>query len=527
MPISAETLPHKAPSLLDALVPVVTLLSLLSISVYFFGADSSSGANQISLFIASGIAMLVAVKNGWRWKELEAAIAAGVSSTVNAILILLMVGALIGAWVVAGTVPAMIYYGLKLIDPGAFYITTCIVCALASLSIGSSWSVIGTIGLGLFGVATSLGISQEITAGAIISGAYFGDKMSPLSDTTNLAPAVAGTDLFTHIRHMTWTTIPSISIALVLYALLGIGIDVDPSSTEVTQKLLILEDMFKVGPHLLSPILVVVFLAIRKFPALPAMMLSTLAGIVLALIFQRELLLTFMVTENLGDTGVIVKGIWTALFNGYSASTADSELNGLLSVGGMSSILSTVWLIVSALMFGAIMDCAGLLRRLICGLTTAAKSSGSLIVTAVLTCIGVNIIAADQYISIVFPARMYQLEFKKRKLAPENLSRVLEDAGTVTSPLVPWNTCGAFINNILGISAFAYAPYCFFNLLSPAISSIYGIANVKITRIEEVRHESDYRPGTGNAKENWVYRDTYPSEALSGANAEPGASRVP
>jgi len=486
--------PPKAPSLLDALIPVIALLILLSLSVYFFGSDSSGGANQIALFIASGVAMLVAIKNGWRWHQLEKAISGGVSSTVNAILILLMVGALIGAWVVSGTVPAMIYYGLKLIDPGAFYVTTCFVCALASLSIGSSWSVIGTIGLGLFGVASSLGISPEITAGAIISGAYFGDKMSPLSDTTNLAPAVAGTDLFTHIRHMSWTTVPSITIALALYAWLGLDINVEVSSLEVTKKLQIIDDIFNVGPHLLSPILLVIFLAIRKFPALPAMMLSTLAGIFLALIFQRDLLLTFMISENMSDTGVIITGVWTALFNGYTASTADADLNGLLSVGGMSSILSTVWLIVSALMFGSIMDCAGLLRRLTTSLMSMASTSGSLIVTTALTCIGVNIIAADQYISIVFPARMYQLEFKKRQLAPENLSRVLEDTGTVTSPLIPWNTCGAFIHGVLGISAFVYAPYCFFNLISPVMSTIYGLVNFKITRLEE--HDEDQSEGS-------------------------------
>ncbi|MFT4670781.1 MAG: NhaC family Na+:H+ antiporter [Pseudohongiellaceae bacterium] len=504
--------PTNPPSLFDALIPVITLIILLALSVYLFGPESSSGANQIALFIASGIAILIAIKNGWRWHELEIAIAGGVSSTVNAMLILLTVGALIGAWVISGTVPAMIYYGLKLIDPGAFYLTTCIVCALASFSIGSSWSVIGTVGLGLFGAATSLGISPEITAGAIISGAYFGDKMSPLSDTTNLAPAVAGTNVFTHIRHMMWTTVPSITIALAIYAFLDLGIDVQSSTVEVTKKLLILENTFKIGPHLLTPILVVLLLALRKFPALPAMMISTLAGLVVALIFQRDLLLTFMVADNLSDTGIMVKGIWTALFNGYTATTVDTELNELLAVGGMSSILSTIWLIISALTFGSIMDRAGLLQRLITGLMSRVKSSGGLIVNTVLTCIGVNIVAADQYISIVLPARMYQLEFKKRNLAPENLSRVLEDAGTVTSALIPWNTCGAFIYGILGISAFAYAPYCFFNLISPVMSSIYGLMNFKITpialeseRVEQNTLEADSKARTIRLKHQAIH----------------------
>lgn len=475
----------KAPSMLDALLPVITLIILLSASVYFFGENASSGANQIALFIASGVAIIVAAKNGSVWPEIESAISQGVSATVNAMLILLTVGSLIGAWIVSGTVPTMIYYGLKLIDPSAFYVTTCIVCALASLSIGSSWSVIGTIGLGLFGVATSLGISPEITAGAIISGAYFGDKMSPLSDTTNLAPALAGTDLFTHIRHMAWTTGPSFIIALILYTFLGFGLDIKASALEIGQKLELLENIFSVGPHLLFPILVVLFLAVRKFPALPAMMISTLTGVVMALLFQQDLLSTFAVAENLSDLAIVLKGIWISLFDGYTATTPDKDLNDLLSRGGMSGMLSTIWLVISALMFGAIMEQAGLLRRLIRGVMSMATTSGSLIVTTVLTCIGVNVVAADQYISIVLPARMFKVEFRKKKLAPENLSRVLEDAGTVTSPLVPWNTCGAFIYGVLGVSAFAYAPYCFFNLLSPIMSSIYGIVNFKITPLDE------------------------------------------
>ncbi len=479
------------PSLLDALTPLMVLIVLLSLSVYFFGEDASSGANQIALFIAAGVAMLVAAKNGHRWKELEQAVASGTAVTVNAMLILLTVGALIGSWIVSGTVPTMIYYGLKLIDPSAFYITTCIVCALASLSIGSSWSVIGTIGLGLFAVATSSGLSPEITAGAIISGAYFGDKMSPLSDTTNLSSAVSGTELFTHIQYMLWTTVPAITIALVLYGVLGLAVDPSTLNLDVNQKLLLLEENFNIGMHLLLPLLVVFFLAIKKVPALPATMLSTLVGVIFALIFQQELLVNFFKADNLGDAATMLKSVWTALFNGYTATTPDAELNELLSRGGMSSILNTTWLVISAMLFGSIMDHAGLLRRLITGLLSLAKTSGSLIVSTVFTCIGVNVIAADQFISIVLPARMYQSEYKNRKLAPQNLSRTLEDAGTATSPLIPWNTCGAFISGILGISAFAYAPYCFFNLLSPLMSIFYGISNFKLVPLEEAGSEAD------------------------------------
>jgi Na+:H+ antiporter, NhaC family len=485
------------PSLLDALIPLMTLIVLLACSVYLYGDDSSSGANQMSMFVAAGIAMLVAIKNGYRWKEIEQIIASGTAVTINAMLILLTVGALIGSWIISGTVPTMIYYGLKLINPNAFYITTCIVCALASLSIGSSWSVIGTIGLGLLGVANTLGVSPEITAGAIISGAYFGDKMSPLSDTTNLAPAVAGTDLFTHIQHMTWTTVPAISIALVMYGLLGLSIDPANLNVDVSQKLLLLEERFNAGVHLLLPILVVLFLGIIRFPALPALMLSTVVGVVFALIFQQELLRNFIQADNLSTVALIWKGVWTVLVSGYTASTPDAELNELLSRGGMYSILNTVWLIISAMMFGSIMDRVGLLQRLITGIMSSARSAGSLIATTVLTCVGVNIVAADQYISIVLPARMYQDEFSKRKLAPQNLSRALEDGGTATSVLVPWNTCGAFVGGVLGISAFAYAPYCFFNLLSPLVSIIYGIIHFTITPLSENKtneQERDFMP---------------------------------
>lgn len=368
----------KDPSMLDAFIPLLVLILLLASSTYFFGSESSSGANQIAMFIASGVAILIAIKNGHRWSALEHSIAHGVSVTVNAVLILLMVGAVIGSWIISGTVPTMIYYGLKLINPNAFYITTCVVCALASLSIGSSWSVIGTIGLGLFGVGTSFGLSPEITAGAIISGAYFGDKMSPLSDTTNLSPAVAGTDLFTHIGHMVWTTVPAILIALVIYGFLGWGIEVEATAAEINSKLDHLDQMFKVGPHLLLPILVVIVLALNKFPAFPAMLLSTLAGLVIAVIFQQDVLLSFAKpfteSNDTSDALVMIKGIWIVLFDGYIASTSDAEMNMLLSRGGMSAILNTVWLVISAMMFGSIMDHAGLLKRLISGLMRFATT---------------------------------------------------------------------------------------------------------------------------------------------------------
>ena len=469
-----------APSLLDSFIPLFVLMVLLASSVYFFGEDSIAGPTQIALFASSGVAILMAMKNGHNWSKMENSIAGGVSITINAILILFMVGAVIGSWIISGTVPAMIYYGLQLISPRFFYISTCIVCGLSALCIGSSWSVIGTIGLGLFGVASSFGLSPEITAGAIISGAYFGDKMSPLSDTTNLAPAIAGTELFTHIRNMMWTTVPAFAIALIIYGILGFQVDAPSPLYEINQKLDYLENTFHVGPHLLLPPLLVLVLAVKRFPAFLAMLLSVLFGIIIAVIFQRDLLLTFIIDANSSNFEIIIKGVWTSLFDGYTATTPDAELNDLLSRGGMAGIRNNVWLVISAMMFGAIMEHAGFLQRLIRGAMSLVHSTGSLILTTVITCISVNVVAADQFISIVLPGRIYQVEYKKRNLAPQNLSRVLEDAGTVTSPLVPWNTCGAFISSVLGITAFTYAPYCFFNILCPVISVVYGFLNFRI-----------------------------------------------
>lgn len=468
------------PTLPEALLPVLFLVIALSSSVYLFGEDSSYGPNQIALFAASGLTLILAWRRGFKWAELERAMAESVGSTVNAILILLVVGALIGSWILSGTVPAMIYYGLLLIDPSAFYITACVVCALSSLAIGSSWSTIGTVGLALVGMASALGLPLGITVGAIVSGAYFGDKMSPLSDTTNLAPAIAGGDLFTHIRHMMWTTFPAIAIAMTVYGLLGLGIEGRGDDQRLAAMLPVLKTQFSIGPHLLLPVCVTVFLAIRKVPALPAMMLTTVTGILFAFLFQREVMAAFAGGDGFG---ALVTAQWTVLFAGFEAQTGDQVLNELLSRGGMSGMLTTVWLVISAVTFGALLERLGLLQRLVAGILASARSSGGLIVATVLSCIGTNIVAADQYISIVVPGRAYRLEFRRRGLAPENLSRALEDAGTVTSPLVPWNTCGAFIFGVVGVSAFVYAPYCFFNLISPVLSAIYGVVNFKIVRL--------------------------------------------
>ncbi|WP_417320844.1 Na+/H+ antiporter NhaC [Emcibacter sp.] len=475
----------REPSLLDAIIPVFFLIALLTTSVLLYRDNSSYGPNQIALILAGGVALLIGWKNGVSWRTMEQAISRGIGNTVGALLILLMVGGLIGTWILAGTVPAMIYYGLQVINPSVFYFTACILCAITSISIGSSWTTASTIGIGLIGISSGLGLSVEITAGAIISGAYFGDKMSPLSDTTNLAPAVTGTDLFTHIRHMMWTTGPAIVISLILFLIIGLGQEPVQGDISIEGRLLILDENFSIGPHLFLPMAVVFFLAYRKYPAFPILLFGTILGAVMALIFQQQTILRFVGDTGMWDGISLFKGVWTAMFDGYSSVTGNEELDELLSRGGMANMLNTIWLIMCAITFGSIMEKLGMLRKLVVGVLGLAKSTGSLILVTALTCIGINIVAMDQYIAIVLPGRMYRIEFERRKLAAKNLSRILEDTATVTSVLVPWNTCGAFMSATLGVMTFAYAPYCFFNLISPVISVIYGYTNFKIAPLED------------------------------------------
>ena len=474
----------KEPTLIDALIPVVSLILMLFLSVILFGSDSSSGPNQIVLTLGAAIAAIVAIQNGHSWNDILAAIIDGIGTSMGAVLILLAVGGLIGTWLLAGTVPALIYYGLEILSPQWFYVATCIICAIAALSTGSSWTVAGTLGVALIGVALGLGLSAEIAAGAIISGAYFGDKMSPLSDTTNLAPAVAGTDLFTHIRHMVWTTAPSFTLALILFAALGFGADVQSDSGSLQSLKITLGDAFNITPLALIPLVVVFVMAFRKVPPLPTILFGALFGGFVALVLQPEAVLAFADSPDLTPALAMTKGVWLALANGYSSSTGVPEVDNLLSRGGMSSMLVTIWLILSAMAFGAVLEYSGMLMRLVRSALAAAKSTGALIVTVVLTCIGINIIAADQYIAIVLPGKMYKAEFQRRGLKPKNLSRVIEDSGTLTSPLVPWNTCGAYMAATLGVATFAYLPFVFFNLINPVVSIIYGITGFTIERIE-------------------------------------------
>lgn len=474
----------KAPSLLDALIPILSLIVLLVLCVYLFGSDAIGGPTQIVLVLGASIAALVAVKNGYAWRDIQEAIVSGIGTAMGAIMILLTVGSLIGAWLISGTVPSLIYYGLDLLDPRYFFVATCLVCSITSLATGSSWTTAGTLGVALIGVAMGLGLSLGIAAGAVISGAYFGDKMSPLSDTTNLAPAVAGSDLFEHIRHMVWTTGPSYLIALVLFLFVGFGVDsrAEPGALEALQATL--DGTFNISLWALLPLVLVLWLAIRKKPPLPTILAGALFGALLAAILQPQVVLTYADSPEIATLLALVKGVWLALANGYVSATGVAEVDELLSRGGMSSMLSTIWLILAALAFGAVMEHTGMLARLIQSTLRAAKSTGSLIATVVASCIGMNIVAADQYIAIVLPGKMFKAEFQRRGLDPRNLSRALEDAGTMTSALVPWNTCGAYMAATLGVATVAYLPFAFFNLLNPLVSIFYGITGISITRLE-------------------------------------------
>lgn len=480
----SDSTPRQA-TLFVALIPVLCLVFMLAGSVYLFGSDSSQGANQIALILAAAIAILIGIRNGYSWKELEKGIVDGIALSTGALLILLVVGSLIGTWILAGIVPTMIYFGLQILHPSIFFPACCLICAVVSVVTGSSWTTVSTIGIALIGIATALGLNLGIAAGAIISGAYFGDKLSPMSDTTNLAPAVAGTDLFTHIRHMLWTTIPSISLAIVLFAIIGIFANQEGSSSDLDDILQAIRGGFSIGWHLLIPPVVVLMLVYKKMPAFPALLIGALLGGLFAIVFQPQAVLRFADSPDLSPALALAKGFWMSLFQSYQSTTGHVGLDELLSRGGMASMLPTVWLIMSAMAFGGVMEKVGLLQKIAETILSGVRSTGSLIASTVLTCMGTNIIASDQYMAIILPGRMFRAEFQRRKLDPKNLSRCLEDSATLTSPLVPWNTCGAFMASTLGVATLAYLPFAFFNLFNPVISIVYGFTGFTIERITD------------------------------------------
>lgn len=465
---------RRAPSLGLSLTPVAILIAFLFYTIVFL-----DGSGHVPLILGAVIASAIAGgRLGMTWPEIQDGMTKGIIAALPAIQILMIVGLLIGIWIASGVVPVMILYGLKILAPGYFLAATLLICAVISLATGSSWSTAATVGLAMMGVGQALGIPPAMTAGAVVSGAYFGDKMSPLSDTTNLAPAVAGTNLFTHIRHMVYTTAPALVIALVLFGIIGI---VRPASgsvetPEYLQMTATLTEAFDLSPWLLIAPATVLFLVWKRTPALPALVVGVLAGVVLLLVFQRDA----------GPDGASGVGrVAAALYSGYVSDTGVAAVDELLTAGGLTSMLDTVALIMCALSFGGIMEASGMLERLASAVLALAHSTGSLITVTILSCFGMNALASDQYLAIIVPGRMYRRAYLKRGLHPKNLSRALEDSGTLTSPLIPWNTCGAYMSTVLGVGSFTYLPYAFLNLASPLISIIYGFTGFTIQKIED------------------------------------------
>jgi NhaC family Na+:H+ antiporter len=409
---------------------------------------------------------------------------------MSSILILLMIGALAGSWMVSGIVPAMIFYGLKILNPTILLVASCIICAVVSVATGSSWTTIATVGLALIGIGKALGFGEGIIAGAIISGAYFGDKISPLSDTTNLAPAMAGTDLFTHIRYMMITTVPSMAITLIIFLLIGFNYTSDHVIQDIDPILTALSTTFNISLWLFIVPVVVIVMIVKKVPAVPALFAGSLLGILWAVIFQPHIFheISGITDDNWRSTYI---GSMKTLYSDVNIVTGHSVVDELLSTGGMAGMLGTIWLILSAMIFGGVMDASGMLKRITEVIISMVNSTGSLVTSTAASCVFFNITASDQYLAIVVPGKMFEKIYKERGLAPENLSRTLEDSGTVTSVLIPWNTCGAAQSNVLGVTTLAYFPYCFFNIISPFMTVFFAFAGIKIAKLAGGKNEDE------------------------------------
>ncbi|NLY37154.1 MAG: Na+/H+ antiporter NhaC [Tissierellia bacterium] len=446
-----------------ALIPVIVLIVSLFVGILYLGADA-----HIPLLIAIVVAGAIGVGVlGYKWNDIEKGAIEIIQMSMQAVLILMVIGTVVGTWIVSGTVPAMIYYGLQILSPGIFLVATAIICAIVSLATGSSWTTAGTVGIALMGVGTGLGIPNAITAGAVVSGAYFGDKISPLSDTTNLAPAMAGSELFEHIKYMFYTTIPSFIIALIIYGIIGYGY---AGKALDTSNLNILLDgisaNFYISPILLLPPIIVIALVVMKIPALPGLMAGSFLGALFAMVFQKASL------------GAVVE----AAHYGFSIESGVEMVDELLNRGGLDSMMWTVSLILLAMVFGGIMEKTGMLQVLANQILKLAKNTGSLVLATILTSIAINILAADQYLSIVIPGRMYKNAYDEMGLEPRLLSRTLEDGGTLTSPLIPWNTCGAYMYSVLLVSPIAYAPYAFLNWINPIVAVIFAYTGFSIVK---------------------------------------------
>ena len=478
----SNTLSEPIISIKQALIPVIALVGMLFYNVFFvYGDDALSGSNQFILLLGGAVAAIVGFYNKVSYEAMMDAVAKNIKSTAGAILILLMVGALAGTWLISGIIPTMIYYGLQILSPSIFLASCVIICAIISIATGSSWTTAATVGIALIGIANALDISLGMTAGAILSGAYFGDKLSPLSDTTNLAAAMAETDLITHTRYMTITTVPTIVITLLVFIVIGLNLDTE-GVVETEAILASIKESFTISPWLFVVPIVVIYMIIRKTSPLIALLIGTLLGGLAALLFQPDVVVAVSGGETLSFQNAY-QGIMNAITIDTSVATTNEELSDLFSSGGMSGMLGTVWLILCAMVFGGVMEAIGALSAISRGLLNLFHTTFGLFASTVASCLALNATASDQYLAIVVPGKMFAKAYKDKNLAPQNLSRTLEDSGTVTSVLVPWNTCGAYHSGVLGVPVVDYFAFAIFNWLSPFMTLLFAGLGIKIKQL--------------------------------------------
>ncbi len=461
-----------------ALLPIIFLVLLLSINVFIYGDDSLNGTNQFILILSGLFGASIGFINKISYKKILTSISNSVKSVTGALLILLFVGALAGTWMISGIIPAMVYYGLKILDPNIFLPACIVICSIISVATGSSWTTSATVGIALVGIGKALGIPAGMVGGAVIAGGYFGDKLSPLSDTTNLAAAVTRVDLFKHIKYLTYTTIPSISITLIVFIILGF-LQVSDGTTDNTYLLNAISEKFNISLALFIVPLLVLIMIIKKTPPLIALVIGTLAGALFSLIFQPQIIneLSGTTRSSIVDSYIVIMNTITGEI---SIETNNEILNDLFSTGGMLGMMNTIFLVIGTMVFGGVMDAIGALKTISESLLKWADNTFKLFASTVASCLALNVSASDQYLSIVVSGKMFEKAFKDKGLAPENLSRTLEDSATVTSALIPWNSCGAYHSSVLGVNVGEYFIYAVFNWISPFMTLIYAALRIKI-----------------------------------------------
>lgn len=461
-----EAISTRKPTIIEAFIPIIFMMFSLVIGIGLWDVSP-----HIPLLLSVCVAIIVAMRLGFKWKAIETGMLDAVRLALQAIVILIVIGTIIASWIAGGIVPTLIYYGLNLLNPAYFLVAACAICCIISIASGNAWTAAGTIGIAIMGIGFGLGIPPEMVAGAVISGAYFGDKISPLSESTNLAPGIVGVDLFEHIRYMLYTTIPALIISLILFTILGFSATADLTDTAATNFTLRedLKELFVISPWLLLVPASIIIVMIFRIPAFPGLMIGSILGVLCALFVQNA------------DPSMVMN----ALYDGYSITTDNETLNELLNNGGIVSVFSTVSLVIIAMCFGGILEFTGIFQTIVASIVRLAKTTKSLIIATVTTCITGNIVGCDQYMSIIVPGRMYAEEYRKRGIKGKVLSRTLEDSGTMTSPLIPWNTCGAFMATTLGVATFDYLPYTFLCLLSPVIAIAYALTGYTIEYYED------------------------------------------